>query len=46
MVELLGLKASQAAGIIDPNAPLSQRHSDKSRIEALAAQYLNRKRAA
>lgn len=46
MVELLGLKASQALGIIDPNAPLTQRHSDKSRIQALAAQFLKRKAAA
>lgn len=46
MVELLGLKASQSSGIVDPNAPLTQRHSDKSRIQALAEQFLKRKAAA
>jgi len=46
MVELLGLKASQIAGIIDPHAPLAHRHSDKSRIEALAEKYLRTRKAA
>lgn len=40
MVELLGLKASQASGIIDPMAPLSIQHTDKRRIQALAEQFL------
>lgn len=46
MVELLGLKASQSRGITDPNAPITHRHSDKSRIQALAEQFLKRKAAA
>lgn len=46
MVELLGLKASQSVGIIDPNAALTQRYSDKSRIQALAEQFLKRRSAA
>jgi SNF2 family DNA or RNA helicase len=40
MVEVLGVKASQAAGIIDPGQQFEARHSDRSRIQALASQYL------
>ncbi|MCP1674452.1 hypothetical protein J2T57_001554 [Natronocella acetinitrilica] len=40
MVELLGLKDAQSAAIIDPNAPVRRRHSDKGRIQALAERYL------
>lgn len=41
MVELLGLKQSQATGIIDPGKQLEARHSDKTRIQALAERYLD-----
>ncbi|WP_445766737.1 SNF2-related protein [Rheinheimera sp.] len=40
MVELLGLKQSQATGIIDPGRQLEAKHSDKTRIQALAERYL------
>lgn len=40
MVELLGLKSSQSTGIVDPGKQLQARHTDKSRIQALASQYL------
>ena len=39
-------KASQSAGIVDPNAPLAHRHTDKSRIQALAEKYLRQVRKA
>ena len=42
MVGLLGLKASQAAGIVDPLTGVSQIYSDESRIRQLAKQYLER----
>lgn len=42
MVELLGLKSSQASGIIDPGRQLEARHSDKTRIQALAEQFLSK----
>ncbi|MDC9750949.1 DEAD/DEAH box helicase [Proteus mirabilis] len=41
MVELLGLKQSQATGIIDPGRQLEAKHSDKTRIQALAERYLS-----
>lgn len=41
MVELLGLKQSQATGIIDPGKQFETRHSDKSRIQALAERFLS-----
>lgn len=40
MVEVLGVKSSQATGIIDPGRQFEAKHSDKSRIRALAEQYL------
>ncbi|MFK4135910.1 SNF2-related protein [Pseudomonas luteola] len=43
MVELLGLKESQANGIIDPNAPFEAVYSDDSRVRALAKQFLSKK---
>jgi SNF2 family DNA or RNA helicase len=46
MVELLGLKQSQATGIIDPGKQLEARHSDKTRIQALAERYLASRNAA
>lgn len=45
VVDLLGLKASQAAGIIDPLATSQEVHSDSSRIKALA-EFVLRKRGA
>lgn len=42
MVEILGIKSSQASGIIDPGRQFEARHTDKSRIRALASQYLSR----
>lgn len=43
MIELLGLKASQSQGIIDPLMPLQMTHTDQSRIQLLAKQYLEKK---
>lgn len=40
IVDLLGLKASQAQGIIDPLATVQATHSDESRITLLAQKYL------
>ena len=45
MVELLGLKQSQSTGIIDPGKQITARHSDKTRIQALAERYLNNRSA-
>jgi hypothetical protein len=44
MVALLGLKSSQADGIVDPGKPFEVIHSDESRIQALARQFLARRR--
>lgn len=46
MVELLGLKMFQSTGIVDPGRQFEAKHSDKSRIQALAAQYLSKKQKA
>lgn len=43
MVETLGVKASQARGIVDPFAGAEAVHSDESRIRALAHQFLERR---
>lgn len=43
MIELLGLKASQATGITDPGRVFEAVHSDESRVKALARQFLDRK---
>lgn len=40
MVEVLGLKASQSAGIIDPGQLFEPSHSDDTRVKALARQFL------
>lgn len=45
MVSLLGLKADQARGIIDPMRPLEQQHSDDSRLKMLAKMYLEKHNA-
>lgn len=41
IVEVLGLKASQARAIVDPGAGVVAVHSDASRIKALAQRYLS-----
>jgi SNF2 family DNA or RNA helicase len=43
MVELLGLKSSQASGITDPGQQLEAKYSDKTRIQMLAEKYLSKK---
>ncbi|WP_239377693.1 DEAD/DEAH box helicase [Halomonas sp. McD50-4] len=40
MVEVLGVKASQSSAIVDPGRQLANRHSDKTRIQALAERFL------
>lgn len=45
MVELLGIKASQASGIVDPDQQFEPRLSDSSRIKRLATQYLKQTEA-
>ena len=42
MMNLLGLKASQAHGIVDPNTDPLQQHTDEGRIKALAQQFLDK----
>ncbi|MGV2886216.1 SNF2-related protein [Paenibacillus taichungensis] len=42
IVELLGIKSSQASGIIDPGRQFEAKHSDKSRIQALAERFLSK----
>lgn len=46
MVDILGIKSSQSHGIVDPGEQLSAKYSNRSRIQALAQQYLNNKKAA
>lgn len=41
LTDLLGLKASQAHGIVEPGRELSPRHTDESRIKALAMRFLS-----
>lgn len=43
MVEVLGVKQFQSTGIIDPGKQLETKFSDKSRIQVLAEQFLNKK---
>lgn len=43
MVDLLGIKASQASGITDPGRVFESVSSDTSRIEALARQFLDKR---
>lgn len=45
MTSLLGLKADQARGIIDPMRPLEQQYSDDSRLKLLAQMYLEKHNA-
>jgi SNF2 family DNA or RNA helicase len=41
VVRILGLKASQSRGILDPLAGASEQHTDTTRIRALAEAYLS-----
>lgn len=43
IVDLLGLKSSQAQGVIDPHLGVQQVHSDDSRIQLLIQKYLKSK---
>ncbi|HEY4288254.1 MAG TPA: DEAD/DEAH box helicase [Puia sp.] len=43
IIDLLGLKSSQAHGIIDPLTAIPEQFSDESRIKLLAQSYLNNK---
>lgn len=43
IIDLLGLKASQSAAIVDPLKAQSDQYSDESRIKLLARQYLDNK---
>ncbi|MET1174562.1 SNF2-related protein [Paenibacillus amylolyticus] len=43
MVEILGIKASQSLGIMDPGKQLEAKHSDKSHIKALAQRFIDKK---
>lgn len=43
MVDLLGIKASQSTGIIDPSRVFEPMVADKSRIRALAMQFLDKR---
>jgi hypothetical protein len=44
MIEVLGVKASQARNIVDPLAGAEMVFSDHSRIQALAQMYLNKRK--
>jgi hypothetical protein len=44
MVDILGIKSSQAFGIIDPLMATTEQFSDESRIKILAQSFLNRKK--
>lgn len=46
ITEVLGVKSSQSHGIVNPGQQLKAKHTDRSRIQALAAQYLEKKRKA
>jgi SNF2 family DNA or RNA helicase len=43
MMEMLGLKSSEASQIIDPALGVQAVHSDQTRLQALVAQYLSKK---
>lgn len=43
LIELLGLKSSQAHGIVDPGLIPESQHTDMSRMKALAEHYLKNK---
>lgn len=43
MMELLGLKASEAHQVVDPTLGVQAAHSDESRLQALVQRYLGRR---
>lgn len=43
LIDLLGLKGSQAQGIIDPHLGIQEIHSDESRLQMLVKKYLQGK---
>ncbi|WP_316851192.1 SNF2-related protein [Pedobacter agri] len=45
IIDLLGLKASQSNGIVDPLKGVEQQFSDESRMKILAKQYLGKQSA-
>lgn len=45
ITELLGLKASQSHGILNPLESPTQKHTDESRIKKLAESFLNKKKS-
>jgi len=46
MMEVLGLKASEAHQVVDPTLGVQAVHSDESRLKALVERYLHRRGAA
>lgn len=44
MIDVLGLKSSQAHGIINPLTAIPEQHTDESRIKKLAEYFLNKKK--
>lgn len=46
MMEILGLKASEAHQVVDPHLGVGAVHSDESRLKALVQRYLHRRGAA
>jgi len=43
MIDILGLKASQSEGLLNPLQGTPEKYSDDSRIKLLAQQYINKK---
>jgi hypothetical protein len=43
MMEVLGLKASEARAVVDPHLGVTVAHSDESRLKALIERYLHRR---
>ncbi|MFM0226144.1 SNF2-related protein [Paraburkholderia dipogonis] len=42
MMDIIGLKASQSSGIVDPGVAVKNSYSDNSRLKLLAQQYLTK----
>jgi SNF2 family DNA or RNA helicase len=42
MMDIIGLKASQSSGIVDPGVSVKNSYSDNSRLKLLAQQYLTK----
>jgi SNF2 family DNA or RNA helicase len=43
IISLLGLKASQSHGILDPDKAVADQHTDESRVKYMAEEYLKRR---